>query len=69
METLTAPHTETLTEVRIARTLANIARRAETLLTTGRLTTGRDKVEAAWGAFTMRSGHRGSTTRSSLTPG
>ena len=32
---LTALHTETLDAARIARTLANISRRAETLLTTG----------------------------------
>lgn len=40
---LTALHTETLAEDRIARTLANITRRAETLLTTGGY-----KVETAW---------------------
>ena len=32
---LTALHTETLTEAQIARTLANITRRAQTLLTEG----------------------------------
>ncbi len=40
---LTALHIETLTEARIARTLASIARRAETLLTEGGY-----KVETAW---------------------
>ena len=65
---LTALYTETLAEARIARTLANIARRAETLLTGGGY-----KVETAWPGFYHVFGPQGQhytvITDTLMTPG